>query len=246
LSSRPIRLAHTFLDDDARFRLHSWVTSQRLAGSVYAALRPQLGRLGVTRETDLVIEGYPRSANTYAVAAFRCTNGEGPVIAGHLHSVSSVRAGVERGLPVVVVVRDPVNAAVSLIQRQPVRPTTALEAYVRFHDRLRPFLDDVVVSDFPVTTTSFGSVVEALNLRHGTSYVPYRPTPGNELWCREFVLAADRRDQGEVTVATVALPHPDRQATRQPVCDAVQREERLVARARELYAEVRAHAVRAL
>jgi hypothetical protein len=243
LPAAPIRLSRALLDDDARFRLHGWLTSRPLARSVYGTLRPELGRLGVTRETDLVIEGFPRSANTYAAAAFRRANGDSHVIAGHLHAISSIQAGAERGLPVIVVVRDPVDAAVSLIQRQPVRAATAVESYIRFHVRLRPWLPDVLVSDFPVTTTSFGSVIDAVNQRHATRFVPYEHSPDNEAWCRHFVTEADRRDQGEQRVETVALPHAGRRSARQPILQAVLREERLVARARDLYAQLREHAV---
>lgn len=243
MSSAPARLTHAFLDDDARFRLHGWLTSRPLARTMYGTLRPHLGRLTVGRDTDLVIEGFPRSANTYAAAAFRCANGDGPVVAGHLHAVSSIQAGVERGIPVIVVVRDPVDAAVSLIQRQPVRAETAVEAYIRFHVQLRPWLPDVLLSDFPVTTTSFGSVIDAVNRRHATRFLPYHHTAANEAWCRDYVTEADRRDQGEVRAETIAAPNAERRARRQPVLDSVLREERLVARARDLYADIRKHAV---
>lgn len=238
-----LRAAHAVLDDDARFRLHCWLTSCRLTRTAYGAARPELGGLAVGPHTDLVIEGFPRSANTYAVAAFRCANGGAAVLADHLHVAASVVAGVRRGLPVIVVVREPVEAVASLVQRQPMRPETALRAYVRFYARIQRVLPEVVVSDFPVTITAFGSVIEAVNRRHGTAYRPYELTPANERWCREFVLDADVRDQGQLRIETVALPQAARAEQRRPIVESVLAHRDLVDRARDLYAEVRAVAV---
>jgi len=91
--------------------------------------------------TEIVIEGFPRSANTYALAAFTCANGPRTVVASHLHAASSVAQGVRRGLPVIVVLRDPLDACASLLQRQPVQASSALGAYVRFHERVRPLVE---------------------------------------------------------------------------------------------------------
>lgn len=48
-------------------------------------LRPQRRDLVVARDTEIVIEGYPRSANTFAVAAFLLAQGRPVKIAHHLH-----------------------------------------------------------------------------------------------------------------------------------------------------------------
>jgi hypothetical protein len=240
LAARSVRRV---LGDDARLRLHNWLCSRGPTLGAYALLQPKIRPARVTGDTDLVIEGFPRSANTYALAAFRCANGEGPVVADHLHAAASVRDAVERRIPAIVVLRDPVDSCVSLIQRQAVRPGTALEAYVRFHTGIRPVLGDIVVSDFTTTTTAFGSAIAAANSRFGTSFVPYDHTEANEAWCRTFVVEADRVDQGEVRESTVALPQAARHRDRQPIVDAVLRERELVTEARRLYAEIRTSAV---
>jgi hypothetical protein len=244
VASAPIRLSRAILGDDARFRLHGWLTLRRLTTLPYGRIRPKIGRSMVRADTDIVIEGFPRSANTYAVAAFRCANGTGPVVASHLHAASSVEGGVRRRIPVIVVIRDPLDACVSLIQRQSLRPSSALEAYIRFHTGIRPYLEDIVVSEFSVTTEAFGSTIETTNRRFGTAFVPYERTEANEAWCRSFVIEADRKDQGEVRESTVAVPQTVRQSSRQPVVDAVNQEVSLLAESRRLYDDVRSTAVR--
>lgn len=244
MASASIRLSRAILNDEARFRLHGWLTSRRVTTLPYGWIRPGIGRSMVRADTDIVIEGFPRSANTYAVAAFRCANGAGPVVASHLHAASSVERGVRREIPVIVVIRDPLDACVSLIQRQSLRPSSALDAYIRFHTAIRPYVDDIVVSEFSVTTEAFGSTIDTTNRRFGTAFVPYQRTEANEAWCRNFVIEADRKDQGAVRESTVAVPHAGRQGSRQPVVDAVNQEGSLLAESRRLYDDVRSDAVR--
>ena len=57
--------------------------------------------------TQLVIEGYPRSANTYAVVAFAAVQPERPRIAHHLHVAAQVLAAVDRDIPTMVLIRRP-------------------------------------------------------------------------------------------------------------------------------------------
>jgi hypothetical protein len=240
-----VRVVRQLTTDDTRFRLHNWLCSHGPTSRLYAAAQAKIRSSRVTDRTQLVIEGFPRSANTYALAAFTCANGPEVVVASHLHAASSVAEGVRRGLPVIVVLRDPLDACVSLLQRQPVRPSSALRAYVRFHERIRPLVPDLVVSDFPVTTRAFGTTLAAVNLRFGSTFTPYEHTPENEARCRDFVIEADRRDQGEVRESTVALPRASREEGRELVVEAVTREAALLDRARGLYAELRSNAVTA-
>lgn len=238
-----VRVVRRLTTDDTRFRLHNWLCAHGPTSRAYAAAQPKIRRGSVGDRTELVIEGFPRSANTYALAAFTCANGPRTVVASHLHAAASVAAGVRRELPVIVVLRDPLDACVSLLQRQPVRPSSALRAYVRFHERITPLVPDLVVSDFPVTTRSFGTTIEAANRRFGSTFVPYEHTPENEAWCRDFVIEADRRDQGQVRESTVALPQASRRRGREPVVAAVEQEGSLLARARELYEALRSSSV---
>jgi hypothetical protein len=228
-------LARLLTTEDARFRLHSRLASGDMSGRLYGAARTKIRRQQVTGDTELVIEGFPRSANTYAVAAFRCANGMSVRLADHLHSVANVAGAVRRNLPVVVLLREPLGACTSLIQRQHVRPATALTAYADFHAGLLPYLDRVVVSDFPTTTGMFGVVIDAVNERFGTGFSRYETTPENEAWCREFVLDADRVDQGRNKSHTVALPDPTRIAARDEVAETLRALPALLGPAEELY-----------
>src|SRR4029453_17396954 len=73
----------------------------------------------VTRDTDLVIDGYTRSASTYAVYAFQLAQDRPVRLAHHLHAPAQIVAAVRWGIPTMLVVRDPRGAVLSQAVREP-------------------------------------------------------------------------------------------------------------------------------
>jgi len=75
------------------------------------------------------------------------------------------------GLPIIVTVREPRSAALSLIRRWPhITALQALRWYIRFYRTLLPYAAEVVVSPFSSTTGSLDKVIEEVNERFGTSF----------------------------------------------------------------------------
>lgn len=67
----------------------------------------------VTPETRLVVEGFPRSANTFLVQALQIASDEPIAVAHHLHDPIQIDRGMQRNIPVVIIVRDPLDAFTS-------------------------------------------------------------------------------------------------------------------------------------
>ena len=113
---------------------------------LYLALaRRRYGDRVLGPETDILIEGYPRSANTFAVAAFELAQERPVTVAHHLHVAAHVVAAVEAGVPVILLVRRPAEAIASVIARKPsVAPELAARTYLRFYDGVRDVLDGCV------------------------------------------------------------------------------------------------------
>lgn len=76
----------------------------------------------VNSGTQIVIEGFPRSANTFAFNIFKESFIKGGLnpkdIAHHVHSFKQISAGIEHEIPVLVLIRDPLEAVASLIVMQ--------------------------------------------------------------------------------------------------------------------------------
>lgn len=148
----------------------------------------------VSNRHDIVIEGYPRSANSFAHRAFMFSNGwRDPRVAGHTHSPVQVVLGARWKRPVLLLIREPAAAVVSLMalqfshlagdrrtldeQRAWVRYQT--NRYAQFYGTTNPFAESLVLSTFAQTTGDFGAVIERVNRRFGTDFIPFEHTAEN-------------------------------------------------------------------
>jgi hypothetical protein len=139
-------------------------------------------------ETELVIDGYMRSANTFAVYAFQMAQRRPVRLAHHLHAPAQVIEAVRRGVPTLVVVREPEGAILSQVQWEPdVSLPAALRTYARFYRCLLPYAARITVGEFDEVTNDFGSVIDRLNARYGTSFDRFESTPENRQRCMELM-----------------------------------------------------------
>lgn len=128
----------------------------------------------VRRDTQLVIEGFPRSANTFAEVAFRLAQPGVVRIADHLHVSAQVARAVEYGIPVCVLIREPADAARSLVVKYPhIRAADALRGYRRFYKQCLRYIDHMVVATFDQVTQDFGAVIARINRRFGTDFARF-------------------------------------------------------------------------
>ncbi len=139
-------------------------------------------------ETELVIEGYTRSAMTFAVYALQLAQDEPVRLAHHLHAPAQLIEAVRRDIPALVLIREPQGAVLSQLVREPhVALPDALLAYSRFYARIYPFRAGFVVADFDEVTGDFGSVIRRFNARFGTSYREFVNSDENVRECLALI-----------------------------------------------------------
>jgi hypothetical protein len=120
----------------------------------------------VTTETDIVIEGFPRSANSFSVRSLRISHQSPVKIAHHLHIPAQLIFGVKRGIPTLLLLRNPLEAVTSLCIYEPrISPTVGLLGYILFYSPLKPYKEKMVIADFDTVTTNFNAVIQRLNDR---------------------------------------------------------------------------------
>lgn len=178
------------------------------------------GARPVTGETEIILEGYPRSANTFAVEAFRLAQGRPVEIAHHLHVAAQIIAGVRRGIPTVLLLRDPEQAASSLVVRLGwVDASDALRRYVRMHEALEPYRDGFLTAPFELVISNFGVVITQVNRRFGTDFRPFHHTPDQVRTCFRIIEENNRRKYGDGVVdeASVARPSNERRVLAESV-----------------------------
>jgi len=122
------------------------------------------------RDTGIVVEGYPRSGNSFAEAAVSLLDPD-VKIAHHRHVAAQFKFAQRWNIPALLLIREPTKAAASAVYRAPdeLDPRMAMRQWISFHRACLPILNSVVVSDFPTTTGNFEIVVKTLNSRFGMS-----------------------------------------------------------------------------
>ena len=142
-------------------------------------------------ETELVIDGYTRSATTFAVYALQLSQTKPVRLAHHLHAPAQLIEAARRGVPALLLIREPQAAILSQVVREPwVSVSGALIAYSRFYTCLLPYRDRFVVGEFERVIHDFGGVVRQLNARFGTNFTEFVHTEARVRECLELVRAA--------------------------------------------------------
>lgn len=145
--------------------------------------------------TELVIDGFQGSANSFASDAFAARQQRPVQVAHHLHAPAQIIRAVRRGIPTIVTIREPSGAVLSLTSRWPhISVDQALRSYIRFYRAVQPYADGFVVSPFDDTTRRLDAVIQAVNHRFGTDFTATAPErPSRDLHTRHAV--AGKRQQ---------------------------------------------------
>ena len=134
----------------------------------------------VRRDTQLVIEGYPRSGNTFAETALKLCQPSPLKTADHLHAPAQVIRAAQYHIPLCVLIRRPEDVVRSLVVKYPrIRVADALKGYIRFYETCLPYQHAFLVATFAQVTTDFGRVIDGINEKFGTSFIRFEHTEAN-------------------------------------------------------------------
>ncbi len=174
-----------------------------LVWDLLMAARPDKRATLARRDTALVMEGFPRSGNTFSAAAFIVANGDDLHLGRHLHGARHLHRARRLGVPAVALARPPADAVLSyLIRRSSLTAEDAVTEYLDFYRTAWTARDGFVVGLFDLVVSDFGAVTDAVNARYGTSYARYDPTPENEAAAFALVEAMNRLESGGDVVET--------------------------------------------
>lgn len=205
-------------DQPLRLWLRALLVENRWTFRPMMSLKVYTRERMVNHQTELVIEGYPRSANTFAVVAMEQAQNRPIRLAHHLHTPQQLIWGVRHNIPCLLLLREPSEAVSSFVIRNPnLSLQQALRNYVRFHQALLPYREQIVVAQFEEITADFGGVIERVNAHYGTVFLPFIATEENRARCMAEIERRDKRDRtrDEVSEATVSRPSAERQRQKQ-------------------------------
>src|ERR687889_719746 len=127
----------------------------------------------VTPDTQLVIEGFPRSGNSFARRAFVLAQNESPGkirIAHNMHVPAQVVRAARWQIPTLVVIRRPRDAVLSFAVWGPISVDQALRYYISFYETVEKYRDAYVLGLFEEVTEDFGQVIRRMNDKFGTTF----------------------------------------------------------------------------
>lgn len=178
----------------------------RMRWNVARAVRPG---------TRLVIEGFPRSGNSFARRAFIMAQEDPQIkhyIAHHLHVPAQVVRAARWQIPTLVLIRKPRDAVLSLTIRDPISVDQALRYYVSFYHTAEKYRDAYVLGLFEEVTEDFGRVIERVNRKFGTTFSLFRHDEANVNRLFAGMEAHAKRLYGEKLIERkVQRPSVDRQ-----------------------------------
>ena len=178
----------------------------------YCRLRGKNRRSLVEDDTEIVIEGFPRSANTFAVIAFGLAQDRRVRIASHLHAPAQVIWAVERGIPAMVLIRKPADAVLSLVMREPdISIEQGLRRYVRFYARVAPLREQFVLATFEQVTSSFGDVIDRVNSQFGTAFAAFDHSEENVTKAFTRIEELNRKQEQRTRVVELTIARPSAQ-----------------------------------
>ena len=128
----------------------------------------------VTPETQLVIEGFPRSANAFAAVAFRQAQNEKVRVARSSHVPAQVIRAARWQIPTLLLIRKPKDAILSLVIRDPVSVDQALRHYVSFYKTVEKYRSAYVLGLFEEVTEDYGEVIRRVNEKFETTFSLFR------------------------------------------------------------------------
>lgn len=180
---------------------------RRLVGE-YPSLLPVLKmkkkyrQVIVSKDTDIVIEGAGGCGNSFAVVAFQYAQKHPIKIAHHVHLPAQVLLGLKYNKPILIIVRDPADAVVSLVSRRMLMNSRltieqALKDYISFYKRIMCYRDEIFIANFEEVISDYGKVIGDLNRWYNTSFLKFDHSEENVRRVLEILLLAKPQPERE-------------------------------------------------
>jgi len=168
-------------------------------------------------DTDLVIEGYPRSGNTFMhdMIAVLCEGRRRLKIAHHTHAADNLRLASRYGVPGCVLIREPEDAILSYHIYSANDVEECARRYVAFYESVPALTGPRVVAGFDEVVGDFGPVLAKLNS------ILARPLPVpadlEAAAAKALKRAAERAEQthGESAGRKGGVPNPEREKVKE-------------------------------
>lgn len=147
----------------------------------------------VQKNTELVIEGFPRSANSFSMGAFLSVQNRSVILASHLHAAAQIIRASRFSIPTILLIRQPADAVISLLSLELETHNVSylgqdllklslkkyLTNWIAFYRQVKPYYKHYVIGLFDEVTKDFGAIIEKVNQRFETDFNLFLHTKTN-------------------------------------------------------------------
>ncbi|MEO0972278.1 MAG: hypothetical protein AAFX85_04225, partial [Pseudomonadota bacterium] len=180
-------------------------------------------------QTALVIDAFPRSANTFATFAFLSAQLDAVEVAHHFHAPAAIAAAAKYRVPALTIIREPVAAIASVMTyRGSAHVWQGIAEYTDYYRAVSRHLPHVFVASFEAVISDFGHVSALLNERFDTRFGVFEHTADNVVAVQNEVrrvqdYVLDERPQDRSRYADLLpVPAPEREAKKRELIAAIE------------------------
>lgn len=174
-----------------------------------------------TRDSDLCIEGYPSSGNSFSFALLRFSDPD-LRIAHHCHSVANLAIALSYGVPAVCLIREPTDAIASRLARFGGDVQSAVVEYIDFYRFAVRHRDRLTIVTFDEVTREPMTFLTRIERACGRRFA-IADAADLDRRAREYMTRWTRRNDD---VIRVSLPVAQRERDKARMYDAIVRSSR--------------------
>lgn len=186
--------------------------------------------------TDICIEGYPRSANTWTVYMFEQAN-QALHIGHHTHAIANIARALRFGIPTIILIRNPIDAITSAVIAQNRGDIDGeISYYLAFYSWVELRADALIVAEFEEVISDLNCVIRRVNEKCGTSFNCIAHLEEAAGRTRQFI-RNDVHSRGMNALRWEAIPHVEREELKKKTRPQVSNHRR-INEAQALYARI--------
>ncbi|MDY7021830.1 MAG: hypothetical protein SWJ54_10795 [Cyanobacteriota bacterium] len=116
------------------------------------------------QDTDLCIEGFPRSANSFTFNILKQANPDCKIVS-HSHQIDNIKLAVAYGIPTIILIRSPIQAVASFcVFKHPIdRVDLLVKKWISYYRNISKLREQVVIIDFEIATKDINLAIKKLN-----------------------------------------------------------------------------------
>lgn len=205
------------------YLLQQHIVNSGTFGPAYISSRPVYSGVRPTPDTVLIVDGFPRSANSYCYYGLKRAFGHLGEVRGHTHAGAVFDHASRRNIPSVALIRHPVDAVSSFLQYNTrLTPGIALKSYSLFYEATIRNSDSVLICSFSTITQDFSSLLLSIQNRFSIDRIQTTWSTDDDRATKGEVEASHlARNGGSLATARVPLPRSERDAARQVLAQKV-------------------------